>query len=115
MRSGRLDRRVTIQTLTTTRDAFGQPIETWAELATVWAQRENAGVVERFQANQRFASAEVVFRIRWYPWAEGIDPKTNRAAFEGRTYNILGTEEIGRKEGLHIVAVARTDLGGEPG
>jgi SPP1 family predicted phage head-tail adaptor len=39
MNAGQLDRKVTLETLTTTRDSFGQPIETWTELADVWAKK----------------------------------------------------------------------------
>lgn len=35
--AGRLNRRVTFQRKTLTTDDWGQPIESWADVATVWA------------------------------------------------------------------------------
>jgi len=36
-KAGRLDRRISIQRATVTTDAYGAPVETWATIATVWA------------------------------------------------------------------------------
>lgn len=41
MRAGRLRRRVTIQSQSTSRDAAGQPVDTWTDVATVWAAVED--------------------------------------------------------------------------
>ncbi len=37
MLSQRLNRRITIQEATTGQDAIGQPVNTWSDVATVWA------------------------------------------------------------------------------
>lgn len=43
---GDLDRRVAIRTYATTENDFGEPIDTWSTLATVWA-RVDYGVTAR--------------------------------------------------------------------
>lgn len=35
--AGKLNKRVALQRKVTTQDSFGQPVETWTTLATVWA------------------------------------------------------------------------------
>lgn len=37
MRAGRLNARVTIQQRNAGQDSYGQPVNTWADVATVWA------------------------------------------------------------------------------
>ena len=41
-----LDRRITIQQITETRDDFGETQETVTDLANVWAERRGAGSVD---------------------------------------------------------------------
>ena len=51
MRSGTLRERVTIQAATVSQDSYGEPIETWANLATnptVWASVGSRASGERF-------------------------------------------------------------------
>jgi SPP1 family predicted phage head-tail adaptor len=53
--AGRLDRRISIESKTVVQDEFGQPVETWAELATVWAHKRDIRANERFRAQQEIA------------------------------------------------------------
>ncbi len=62
MRAGDLRHRVTIQQLTTTRDAEGVTTETWTNVATVWAAVEPLQGREYFQAQA--VNAEVTTRVR---------------------------------------------------
>lgn len=50
--AGRLNKRVTLQTLSTTGDGGGGSVETWADTATVWASVEPLRGSERFEAQQ---------------------------------------------------------------
>ncbi len=107
MRGGDLDRRVRIETKTTARGATGQAVDTWSLLRTVWAKREMGRVFESFTAQQQFATAEAVFRVRYFPSAANMQPDTHRLVDGERTYNILGAVELGRKEGVQIVCIGR--------
>lgn len=109
MRAGNLDRQVVIEQLTTSRNDLGEEIHSWSTLATVWAQRQGQKVVQRFNSNQQFAEVDAIFKTRWYPWATTIDPLKHRLQYRNRIYDIHGTEELGRREGVMILTKARAD------
>lgn len=104
MRAGGLDRRVTLQRFTSTQDEYGEEIQTWADLATVFAEVRQQGGQEFLAAAQIQASKRVVFFIRWYP---GLTP-LDRVSFDGTLHDIAEVREIGRRDGveLHCEAAA---------
>lgn len=65
MRIGRLRHRVTIQQYTTTDNEYGEPVPTWADVATVWASVEPLSGNERMIAQQRNASLTHKVVIRY--------------------------------------------------
>jgi SPP1 family predicted phage head-tail adaptor len=104
MRAGRLDRRIELRHRTTTRtEASGQTVEAWpVEYATVWAEKFDLRGREYFAAQQVTAEVTTRFRIRH----RGDVLMTDRIACEGLSYNINSIAEIGRREGLEILATA---------
>jgi SPP1 family predicted phage head-tail adaptor len=108
LQAGRMDRRITIQRVTLTYDALNNPVETWAALATVWASKLEYIGSEAVAAEEVGAQMTTTFRIRWSIKVSTVNPK-DRLSFEDRTWNIQNVKEIGRKEGLEIIALARTD------
>lgn len=62
MRSGMLRHRVTLQRFQQGQDAYGGPVETWEDVATVWASLEAMNGREFFASKQ--AQSEVTQRIR---------------------------------------------------
>lgn len=123
MRSGRLDRRIDIQRAIMTQDASGQEVQTWETIvrrraATVFPIRGD----ERFSAEQFVAKQQCDFQIRYsasladlnpedrilYP-AQGDESPT--PAPEVHTiFDIIEVSEIGRREGLKISAVRRSEI-----
>ena len=85
MRSGRLNRRVTIQALSISKDQFNADIESWVDVTTVWAQIEPLRGREYWQAKQ--VVGEVTGRIT-IRYQQGIDEKM-RIVYGDKTYNIL--------------------------
>ena len=85
MRSGKLNRRVTIQRLEVTKDEYNADIESWVDAATVWAHIEPLRGREYWQAKQ--VVAEVTGRIT-IRYLTGIDEKM-RVTYGDRVYNIL--------------------------
>ena len=85
MRSGRLNKRVTIQELSISKDQFNADIESWADVITVWAHIEPLRGREYWQAKQ--VVAEVTGRIT-IRYQQGIDEKM-RVTYGDKTYNIL--------------------------
>lgn len=108
MRSEELDRRITIQRGTATRDATNSEVLSWSNFVTLSASRRTASARERLAAQEVGAEIEQVFATRWTPTAATVNPK-DRLVFDGRTYDIASVEEIGRRDGLLIKAIARAD------
>lgn len=108
MEAPKLDRKVTLRRATTAQDEYGEEITTWADLATVWASRRRASARETLAAAEVSAAITDVFEIRYdSAWAD-LSPM-DRLVFEGRGYDIVSVDEIGRRQGLRIAAVARAE------
>ncbi len=102
MRSGKLDRTITLQAFTSSVNDFGTPIETWVDVATMRAERVETGTEEFVRGMGSEAETQAVFRVRW---RDGVTV-ANRIIFEGRAFNIKRVEEIGRRKGLLVGAEA---------
>ena len=109
MLAGLLDRRVTVQRRTLTRNEYGEQVETWTEYATVYASRNDFLVAstgkESFSALQTSAQETTRFRMRY----RSDLLTTDRLVSDGRTYDIKQISEMGRRDGLEIIGVARLD------
>lgn len=105
MRAGKLDRRITIRRATTAANDFGEEIETWADVATVWAQQRPNRGGERFAAQQMVGTKVLTFQIRYRSDVTNRD----RVVYNGREYNILDVREIGRRVVTEFDAVARAE------
>ncbi len=105
--AGDLDREVTLQVATFTPDTSGDPVPTWTtEEANLPAQWLPGGTKEAWQAQQRLGSyVDGVFRI--YDRDPRPTPDTHRIIFDGKTFDVKPSIEIGRSEGLEIPVVAR--------
>lgn len=100
-----LDREVVLQVSTSTQDASGDPIVTWADEETIWAQWLPAGTTEAYRAQQRLGSqVDGVFRV--YDRDPRPSPDHHRIVFDGRVFDLRPYVEVGRGEGLEIPAVA---------
>lgn len=107
--AGARDRLVTIQTLTEGTGASRYPTETWSDLATVWAYKEDISGMERFAENQVSAP----YGTRWtIPWMDAMDPdtvsvpKTRRLVVNGRVHDIVAAKELDRRGGIELQTVA---------
>jgi len=63
--AGQLDRRITIQSFTTTTDDFGEVVKSFTTLANVWAKVIEKSGKEGEDGNQIVASKSVEFFIRY--------------------------------------------------
>lgn len=95
MRAGTLNVRVTIQQLGGDVDALGQPVPTWSDLATVWANVAHTSGIETIKADALTSVVRASIRIRYR-----TDITTGmRAIAGGYTYNIVAVmPDIGGKE-----------------
>jgi SPP1 family predicted phage head-tail adaptor len=100
MRAGKMDRRVTIQSNTTSRNSYGEETDSWSTLATVWAEVRHLRGDEKFLAKAVTTEKVITVRIRYRS-----DVTTqNRLVWESNNYDITEVAEIGRREGLEITA-----------
>lgn len=123
MRAGRLDRSITIQRKSVTTSDSGEPTETWSTLVG----RRAAGyrplkAEERFTGEQLVGQEQVEFRIRWSADVAGLSqldrivyPALSEDSPEDEPetraiYDVLAVSEIGRREGLAIIAQRRSDV-----
>ena len=60
----RLNRRVTIQQLSTAQDPLGQPVQTWATVAEVWAEVKDVSGREYIAAGGVKNSADTKITVR---------------------------------------------------
>ena len=102
MRAGDLDRRISIERFTSTTSESGEPIETWANLATVWAKVEQQSGREFFSTVQEISERRVVFRIRWIEDLTVLD----RVMCDGEAHDIHEVRRLGRKEGCELHTTA---------
>lgn len=66
---------------------------------------------ERVMAKEVAAEYTARFRLQWTPTVAQVTPRW-WLTFDGRDYDIIGTKELGRRQGIEITASARTDLWG---
>jgi SPP1 family predicted phage head-tail adaptor len=122
VRAGKLDRRVDIQRNTPTTSDSGEQIETWADVAfNIPASFAPLSGDERFSVPQNIATDQVEFRIRYSSVVASLSP-LDRVIYPSRgtaspppevtVYDILQATEIGRREGVRILAARRPDITG---
>src|SRR3990167_775878 len=85
------DRRVTIRRATVTKDAFNAKVQTWADLVTVSASKEDVQDAERVRAQQVGASIAARFGLPWSSVLATVDAR-DQLVCEGRTYTIVATK-----------------------
>ena len=104
MNAGRLDRLITFQQNTPTRDNIGGKVDSWADFCQVWANIKNTGGVENTNAERVEAKTIIMFTIRYRT------DITNalRISFENAYYNITNIDEVTRKQYLQVTATALT-------
>ena len=102
---GQLDRRITLQSRTTAADAFNTPIETWSDLATVWAKVEypSTGSDEDTASGLNVARRRVDFTIRHRTDVGFVE----RVRYSGGTYDIERIAELGRNDFLKLTTEER--------
>ena len=103
MLAGELDKEITLQAPSGAPDGYGQAAPTYADIATVWASYKPATLREYCASRAAEAAVDATFRIRWRS-----DVQAGwRILFGSLVYDIQSYAEIGRREGLEILALAR--------
>ena len=64
MKAGMLNSRILIQQLATGTDAIGQPVTTWADFVSVWANIRHLSGMETVKADAQTSVVKASIRIR---------------------------------------------------
>jgi len=104
MRIGKSDRRIKVQRYTTSTNAYGERVQTWSTLLTVWAElmKTGEGMTERITTDQDMPVQRVRFKIRSSSDSRGIKAD-DRVLYNLKYYNIQGIEEVGRQDQLVLL------------
>ena len=87
---GKLRHRVTIQQLIRGDDGYGGTIETWQDVATVWA------VIEPLRGNERYTAQQVQSELTHkvtIRYRAGIKPQM-RLLYKGKTFEIEAVIDV---------------------
>ena len=100
MRAGTLNCRITVQQLGGGVDALGQPLQSWTDVATLWANVRHSSGVESIKADAVTTVVRASIRIR-----HRIDITAGMRVVAGvYTYNIVTVlPDIGGKEYTDLV------------
>lgn len=103
MNAGKLDRRIEIQTYTTTTDDWNHPTKSWTTTYTVWASKVDKSESERTELDQTVAVNRTIWTIRYIA---GLDA-TARVKYGDDIYEVRGVKELGRREGIQLTTERR--------
>lgn len=90
MESGKLRERITIESITETRGAQGDPINTYATFLSAWAEVTPLNGSEVFYGDRVEAIHDHAVKMRFRP---GINP-TMQVIHDGKTLNILSVKDF---------------------
>lgn len=95
---------MTFRSFTTARNAVNEEIRTWSNSFTTWAHVKKGVGKEEFEARQKTALWDTIFKIRWRASADTQPDEKMRISYEGELYDIVSIRELGRKEVFEIKA-----------
>jgi len=107
MNPGKMDRRITVQARTLTKDAAGGRVETWADSFLCWAELVKTSQSEAITADSDRNIETRLFRIRY---KTGLASGTHRIFYQLRFYDITGIDEEGRQDRLLLTCRAVQSL-----
>lgn len=106
MKAGKLDRRITIQRQGPSTDNGIEEVPGALEdYATRWASWKPSNGREIFENLGREAKSGGTFWLRHDQRTRGIKA-TDIVKFDGRAWDILGVQELGRREGIELIVSA---------
>lgn len=106
---GRMNRRLTFQTRTLTRDTTGGRVESWADSFKAWAELVKHDAAEKLLGDSERIDDTKHFRIRW---RAGLSAGSHRVLYQLRFYDIQGVTEEGIQDRLLLTCRAVQSLQG---
>lgn len=97
MRISRLQQRITVQRRSSTLDAYGQEINSWTNIATVWAEVKPISGREKLRSNAMVVEAQLTHEVT-VRYSALFTPPTSadawRILYGSRTFNIEASMNI---------------------
>lgn len=103
--AGQLDRRITIQSFSTTTDAFGQKTKSFGTLASVWAKVVEKVGDEGENGDMISATKRVDFFIRY---RSDINEQM-RITYDSKTYKIHAIQSADARQAYQMIRCEYTD------
>jgi SPP1 family predicted phage head-tail adaptor len=103
--AGQLDRRITIQSFSTTTDAFGQKTKSFGTLANVWAKVVEKVGDEGENGDMISATKRVDFFIRY---RSDINEQM-RITYNSKTYKIHAIQSADARQAYQMIRCEYTD------
>jgi len=114
--AGDLDRRITIQIATESRDRANDVILDWADGFNLWASKKDRLGSQIVSAQELIRTADTVFEVRRTARALTITPEKHRIVFQEKLYQIVSiVDGKERDDTLQILASSRPDGQGARG
>ena len=107
MRAGRLDRRVTIQNYTTTRDAAGGVVKSWSDVRTESASYWPGSGKERRESAQEKSTLSATFTFHKSTLTAAMTPQSHRLVFDGGNWDIHSVSAPDRGRTIEVTATRR--------
>ena len=100
---GSLNRLITLRAPDAGQDDFGQPLTSYHDVASIWANYAPSTVREYVASRQAEGQIDAVFTILW----RGDLMNTWVIVYDGKIFDVQSSIEIGLQEGLEIRTRAR--------
>jgi len=96
---GKLDKRITLQSRSTTTDIYGQPLNLWSDVATLWANIKYVGGREKLRSGVVDINIDVTIAVRYAEQISNVKEtdgwRVVYVAREGtRYFSIVGSRDI---------------------
>lgn len=107
MNPGRMNRRLSLFTLTRSKDSVGGNVETWSSAGSIWAEEIQNRQSEQIVSDSDRNTETRTFRIRW---KSGLNSTDYRITYQGKNYDIKSVTEIGVKDRMMITVESTSNL-----
>jgi SPP1 family predicted phage head-tail adaptor len=104
---GKLNRRLTIQAKTFTKDSAGGRSESWADTFTVWAELLSMKQAESVLSDAERGTDVRVFRVRYHP---SLTTENHRVLYKLQFFDITGISEEGIRDRMLLECRAVKNL-----
>lgn len=101
--SARLDQRITVQQMTVAKGPIGGHQETWADLATVWAETRDMTGKEIFNAKAMGSAATQLITVRY---RTDVKPSMRIKFADGSLARIEWIRHVTRKEYMEMYCLS---------